>query len=162
MTATFQLTAQSAEETQRIGRTLGQLLHPGDVICLAGGLGAGKTTFAIGIGLGWGATPPLSSPTFVVVHQHGRANDGQILHHLDAYRIDGDGESIGLEDILNAEGPLLVEWAEHLQALLPAEYLSIALEDGAGSETRLMTLQAVGPRPHELLSAWLAALEEAL
>ncbi|MCS7071697.1 MAG: tRNA (adenosine(37)-N6)-threonylcarbamoyltransferase complex ATPase subunit type 1 TsaE, partial [Anaerolinea sp.] len=89
--------SSSPEQTQRLGMRLGTLLRPGDLVCLSGDLGAGKTIFAAGIGLGWGAIPPLTSPTFNLVHIHTRRQDAQRLYHLDCYRLHGpeDIDSIG-------------------------------------------------------------------
>ena len=80
---------------------LGKLLQAGDLICLSGQLGAGKTVFSRGIGGGWGAIPPLSSPTYNLAHEHRRAQDETRLLHIDLYRIDGpaDAETLGLDDI---------------------------------------------------------------
>lgn len=123
------LISHSAEQTRRLGARLGALLQPGDVICLSGDLGAGKTAFAAGIGAGWGVQVPITSPTFNLVHEHEREDDAQVLYHLDCYRIHspGDALTIGLDDILNGDGPVIVEWPEHIDAALPDERLWIEL-----------------------------------
>ncbi|MFN8452055.1 MAG: tRNA (adenosine(37)-N6)-threonylcarbamoyltransferase complex ATPase subunit type 1 TsaE [Anaerolineae bacterium] len=115
------LISHSAEQTRRLGARLGALLQPGDVVCLSGDLGAGKTAFAAGIGAGWGAKVPVTSPTFNLVHEHERDGDGQILYHLDCYRIHtaADALTIGLDDILSGNGPVVIEWPEHIEAALP-------------------------------------------
>lgn len=143
----------SPQMTQQVGYCLGQALQAGDVVCLAGDLGAGKTTLSVGIGQGWGTSIPLTSPTFVIVHQHTRLADQQVLHHLDAYRVHGDAESIGLEDILNANGPLLVEWAEHIQDELPSDYLAIHLNYQVDDSARQILFTPYGQRPSALLQA---------
>lgn len=119
----------SAEQTGRLGARLGTLLQAGDVLCLSGDMGAGKTVFSAGVGRGWGAQTPLTSPTFNLVHQHQRARDASILYHLDFYRIHsaGDAESIGLDEIFDGSGPVLLEWPEHILDLLPREYLWVRL-----------------------------------
>lgn len=124
---TLEFVSHSAEQTTRLGQRLGALLRPGDVICLAGGLGAGKTVFARGIGQGWGAEPPLTSPTFVLVHEHTRQADEQRLYHADGYRLTGtaDALSFGLDEMLADETPLLLEWPERVPELLPAARLWI-------------------------------------
>lgn len=121
--------SHSAEQTQRLGARLGALLQPGDVICLSGDMGAGKTVFAAGIGQGWGARTALTSPTFNLVHDHTRAADSQHLYHLDCYRLErpSDAESIGLEDILSGRGPVIIEWPEQIERLLPRQRLWIEL-----------------------------------
>lgn len=121
--------SHSAEQTRRLGVRLGTLLQAGDIICLAGDLGAGKTAFASGIGEGWGATQPLTSPTFNLVHEHERERDAQILFHLDCYRLHSpaSAETIGIDDILDGRGPVIIEWPEHIDAVLPPERLWIEL-----------------------------------
>lgn len=121
--------SHSAEQTRRLGARLGSLLRAGDIICLSGDMGAGKTVFAAGIGLGWGATTALTSPTFNLIHQHQRARDRQILFHLDCYRLDSaaDAEGIGLDDVLSGRGPVVFEWPEHIEDVLPDKRLWIEL-----------------------------------
>lgn len=123
------LISHSTEQTRRLGARLGTFLQAGDVICLAGDLGAGKTAFASGIGEGWGAITPLTSPTFNLVHEHERKEDEQILFHLDCYRLHtaAAAEAIGLERILSGLGPVIVEWPENIEPALPEERLWIEL-----------------------------------
>jgi tRNA threonylcarbamoyladenosine biosynthesis protein TsaE len=121
--------SHNAEQTRRLGVKLGTLLQPGDVLCLSGELGAGKTVFSAGIGAGWGASEPLISPTFNLVHLHTREGDGARLYHLDCYRLSGAGEvdTIDLDDILQARGVVVIEWAERIESALPPERLWIEL-----------------------------------
>ncbi len=119
----------SADQTQRLGMRLGQLLQPGDIVCLSGDMGAGKTVFAAGLGTGWGASTPLTSPTYNLVHQHRREADGTHLHHLDCYRLHGehDADSIGIDTILDGNGVVVIEWAEQIEATLPEGRLWVEL-----------------------------------
>jgi len=98
--------SHSPEQTQRLGVRLGELLKSGDVICLAGDLGSGKTTLAQGIARGWGALDPVTSPTFVIVNEYRRA-DGAALYHVDAFRLSGsqEAEVMGLREQLEDQGP---------------------------------------------------------
>jgi tRNA threonylcarbamoyladenosine biosynthesis protein TsaE len=154
----FDLISHSAEQTARIGVRLGQLLAAGDLICLSGELGAGKTALAAGIGKGWGALEPINSPTFVLVHEHHRARDAQRLYHLDCYRLNspGDAESMGIEDILAGDDSAMIEWPEQIAGLLPPERLWITLEmpglpdEGVDTERRI-TITATGERYRMLL-----------
>ncbi|HSQ39009.1 MAG TPA: tRNA (adenosine(37)-N6)-threonylcarbamoyltransferase complex ATPase subunit type 1 TsaE, partial [Anaerolineales bacterium] len=100
--------SRSPEQTRRIGIRLGGLLQPGDLVCLQGELGAGKTTLVQGLAQGWGALDAVSSPTFVLVNVYRRAGDGQFFH-MDAYRIESapEGEELDLVTMLG-EGPLLI------------------------------------------------------
>ncbi|NLX11994.1 MAG: tRNA (adenosine(37)-N6)-threonylcarbamoyltransferase complex ATPase subunit type 1 TsaE, partial [Chloroflexi bacterium] len=95
----MQLTSHSVEQTLHLGRALGELLRPGDLICLAGDLGAGKTALTRGIGAGWGAREAVTSPTFTLIHEHRRPQDDQVLYHVDCYRLHGaeDAWNIGLD-----------------------------------------------------------------
>lgn len=150
--------SHSAEQTARLGARLGKLLLPGDVICLSGDMGAGKTVFSSGIGQGWGTVHPLTSPTYNLVHQHSRPNDSAMLYHLDCYRLQDaqEAETIGLDDILDAQPILLVEWAERIEAALPEERLWIELR--VVEETRRsFSLEAVGKRYQQLLEDFRAA-----
>ncbi len=144
--------SHSAEQTRRLGIRLGTLLQAGDVIALAGDLGAGKTAFSIGIGVGWGATIPLTSPTFNLVHEHERAGDDQILYHLDCYRLHtaAAADAIGIETILSGRSPVLVEWPEHIEAALPRERLWIELRIIEPTR-RNFVFEATGKRYEALL-----------
>lgn len=144
--------SRSPEQTRRIGVRLGGMLEAGDVICLQGDLGAGKTTFAQGLAAGWGSLDAVSSPTFILVNQYRRAN-GARLFHLDAYRLDSIAEAEELDlDSMLAEGALIVEWPERIGALIPPEHLWIELEH-ISEEHRQMKFLARGGRYDELLDA---------
>jgi tRNA threonylcarbamoyladenosine biosynthesis protein TsaE len=123
----LEIISRSADQTRRVGIRLGTLLQPGDLIGLIGDLGSGKTTLVQGIAKGWGSLDPVSSPTFVLVNVY-RRPDGLHLYHLDAYRLSGPAEAIDLDlDTMLEQGPMLVEWAERVQAALPAEGLWVHL-----------------------------------
>ena len=117
----------TAMRTEAIGAALGALLAPGDIICLSGELGAGKTVLSRGIGAGWGATVPPTSPTYNLVHEHDRPADDKRLYHLDCYRIAGarDAETLAIDDILDRGDVVIFEWPERILRLLPAERLWI-------------------------------------
>lgn len=121
--------SSSAEQTHRLGVRLGGLLQPGDVVCLSGDMGAGKTVFSAGIGVGWGAQATLTSPTFNLVHEHRRDQDKIRLYHLDCYRLEGvnDVDSIGYDDIINGRGVVIIEWPERVLSVLPEKRLWIQL-----------------------------------
>lgn len=124
---TLEFFSRSADQTRRLGMRLGSLLQKGDVICLTGDLGSGKTTLVQGIAQGWGSLDPVSSPTFVIVNVY-RRPDGQNLNHLDAYRLQSAKEALELDiDMLLDQGTLVVEWPERIDEALPAEQLLIKL-----------------------------------
>jgi tRNA threonylcarbamoyladenosine biosynthesis protein TsaE len=144
--------SRSPEQTRRIGMRLGGLLKPGDIVCLQGDLGAGKTTFTQGLAQGWGSLDSVSSPTFILVNQYRRA-DGSNLFHLDAYRLDSvpEAEALDLDSML-AEGALIIEWPERLGDLIPSERLHIRLEH-ISEEHRQMNFHAQGKHYDTLLDA---------
>lgn len=143
----------SPEQTLRLGARLGTLLEAGDVICLSGDMGAGKTVFSAGIGRGWGAKTPLTSPTFNLVHEHRRDRDSQRLYHLDCYRLHNadDADSIGLDEILSGRGPVIFEWPEHIQSVLPKERLWVDLRILEPTR-RNFVFEAVGKRYEALIA----------
>ena len=150
--------SHSAEQTRRLGVRLGSLLQAGDVICLSGDLGAGKTAFASGIGEGWGAETPLTSPTYNLVHEHTRARDDQALFHLDCYRLHSveDADSIGIDDVLSGRGAVVVEWPEHIEAALPRTRLWIELRIIEATR-RNFVFEATGKRYETLLEQFSGA-----
>ena len=151
----LEFTSGSPQHTESLGRSLGQLLRAGDVICLSGDLGAGKTIYSRGIGAGWGADTPLTSPTFNLAHEHRRAIDDARLFHIDCYRVSGSGDadSIGLDDILDRSATALLEWPERIQTVLPSARLWIDIIDGGGSQ-RHFVFQACGDRYVTLLARY--------
>jgi len=142
--------SRSPEQTRRIGARLGGMLLVGDVICLKGDLGAGKTTFVQGVAKGWGSLDSVSSPTFIIVNEYRRADEGK-LFHMDAYRLDSTPEAEELDlDSMLADGTLLIEWPERIDGLVPDERLWISLEY-INDEEREMKFIASGKRYDELL-----------
>lgn len=114
--------------TYEFGERLGRKAQPGQVYCLDGDLGVGKTVFAQGFAAGLGITEPVSSPTFTIVQQY---DGGRLpLYHFDVYRI-GDVEEmdeIGYEDCFYGEGVCLVEWPERIGEILPEEAVRVRIE----------------------------------
>ncbi len=132
------------------GKRLAAHLKPGDIVCLCGDLGSGKTTFVKGIAQGLKIKPDqVSSPTFVLMN----AYEGRMpMFHFDLYRIEREGEILGLgyEEFLYGEGVAVVEWAERLGHLSPQEALRIEFVHQGGDE-RLINIAAMGQRYIELL-----------
>lgn len=142
--------SRSAEQTRRLGMRFGPLLQSGDIIALVGDLGTGKTTFVQGIASGWGSLDPVSSPSFVLVNLYRGAND-QYLYHLDAYRLENvtQAADLDLEAIIET-GPLVVEWAERIEAALPRNNLRINLR-WIDEGQRDMVFSARGERYQRML-----------
>jgi tRNA threonylcarbamoyladenosine biosynthesis protein TsaE len=143
--------SRSPEQTRRVGMRMGRLIRPGDLICLHGDLGAGKTTLVQGLAQGWGALDPVSSPTFIIVNVYRQPGD-QRLYHMDAYRLDSAPEAAELDlDEMLSRGPLLVEWPERIESVLPQKRMWVTLEYVA-EEHRRMLLNAQGERYDSLLA----------
>lgn len=154
---TIELKSHSPEQTRQLGVRLGGALQTGDVICLQGELGAGKTTLVQGIAQGWGSLDSVSSPTFILVNVYRRADGGRggvsqpLLFHMDAYRLDSASEAEELDlDSMLAEGALIIEWPERMGGLVPAERLWIEFAH-AGEEERELKFTARGKRYEDLL-----------
>jgi tRNA threonylcarbamoyladenosine biosynthesis protein TsaE len=141
----FEVFSRSPDQTRRLGMRLGAFLQPGDLICLQGDLGAGKTTLVQGMAAGWGALDAASSPTFVLVNAY-RRPDESLFYHFDAYRIEtlAEAEELDLETLL-AGGPLVIEWPERVAPLLPDERMWIFLEYQS-EEHRLLRFTGRGKR----------------
>ena len=148
---TLEFFSRSPEQTRRVGMRLGNLLRSGDVICLQGELGAGKTTLVQGLAQGWGSLDPVSSPTFIIVNIYRRPDDGR-LFHMDAYRLVSAPEATELDlDEMLAQGSLIIEWPERVQEVLPEKRMWISFEYLA-EEHRQMLLKAAGERYDDLLA----------
>jgi tRNA threonylcarbamoyladenosine biosynthesis protein TsaE len=123
----FSIITSSQEQTWRVGEILGSRLGAGDVVCLYGDLGAGKTSFSYGVALGLGVQEEyISSPTFTFVNEY----KGRVpLYHIDLYRLKDpeELESIGFEEYIDSDGVTVVEWAERAENDLPTECLSVYL-----------------------------------
>jgi len=148
---TLEFLSRSPEQTLRVGVRLGELLKPGDVVCMAGDLGSGKTTMAKGIARGWGSLDPVTSPSFVIVNEYRRADNAR-LYHLDAFRLRGTREvfELGFLELLEGGGPLLIEWPEKLAEAIPSERIWVSLH-WADESQRGLQFDAVGPRYERLL-----------
>ena len=142
---TVECFSRSADQTRRFGMRLGNLLKHGDLVGLSGDLGAGKTTLISGVAKGWGSPDPVTSPTFVLVNEYYRY-DNSVFFHMDAYRIGSiwEAEELDFERMLQ-KGPMLIEWAEQIEAILPKERLWIHMKY-ISDDVRSFTLQPVGKR----------------
>ena len=119
---------KTPEETYELGRKMGQEAKPGQVICLEGDLGVGKTVFTQGFAAGLGIGEPVNSPTFTIVQQY---EEGRLpLYHFDVYRIGDVSEmdEIGYEDCFFGQGVSLIEWPGLIRELLPREAVWVTIE----------------------------------
>lgn len=147
---TFDFFSRSPEQTRRIGSRLGGALSGGDLVCLRGELGAGKTTFVQGMAQGWGSLDGVTSPTFILVNEY-RRPDGALLFHMDAYRLESGAAAMELDiDRMLTKGALVVEWPGRVGSALPEEQLRVTMEEVA-EEQRHIQFNAKGGRYDELL-----------
>jgi tRNA threonylcarbamoyladenosine biosynthesis protein TsaE len=137
--------------TTRLGRALSGVAAAGDLVCLWGDLGAGKTHLAKAFGAGLGVTDTITSPSFVLMAEY----QGRLpLFHLDPYRLADAADALagGLIDDRQASGVTLVEWPERLGDALPEARLDVRIE-GSGDEPRAITLVAGSPAYRRYLEA---------
>ena len=137
---------KNEEELINLGERLGTLLQKNDVLILSGELGAGKTTFTKGLAKGLGIRQMIKSPTYTIVREY----EGRLpLYHLDVYRIEGDADSIDLDEFLFGGGVTVIEWGHLLGEDLPDSYLELELLKEA--EGRRLHFTAQGPRAEQLI-----------
>lgn len=145
----MRIVTRSTEATQELGRRLGRRLGPGDFVALVGDLGAGKTTFAQGLLQGLGVGRPGGSPTFTILVEY----EGRLpVYHFDVYRLRSPDEleDIGYADYFYGAGVAVVEWADRVRELWPAEYLLVELTLEPGGEHSLV-FRAEGERCRRLV-----------
>lgn len=131
----------SVAETDRLGAAIAEAVGPNVTLGLVGPLGAGKTRLVRGVAEGLGVDPrAVSSPTFVLIHEYGGRYP---VYHFDAYRLGGPDpfEALGVADYWEAGGVCLVEWADLVAGLLPADAWWVVIEP-TGGETRRVTITA--------------------
>ena len=153
--------AQTAgvDQTRALGAAVASLARPGDLLLLAGDLGAGKTAFAQGFARGLGVTGQVVSPTFTISRQY--EGTTLTLNHLDVYRLDHLQEAIdlGLSELIDDDGGVtLIEWGDVVIPTLPADFLEVRIAYGVDDDDRVFSFHSVG-------SHWGArryALDEAL
>jgi tRNA threonylcarbamoyladenosine biosynthesis protein TsaE len=134
------VTTRDASGTRALAARLARVARAGDLVCVAGGLGAGKTQFAKGFARGLGVEDVVTSPTFVLMAEH----HGRLpLFHLDLYRLADAADALagGLLDDRQRDGVTLVEWPDRLGPALPEARLDVAIE-GLGDEPRRIELLA--------------------
>ena len=144
----------TAAEMRDLGRRLAALLRAGDLVILAGPLGAGKTTLVQGIGAGLGVRGPVTSPTFVIARVHPVvAGSGPALVHADAYRLGSIGEVDDLDlDTDAASAVTVVEWGSGLAEGLAEDRLEISIEPDPDGDVRTVRLNGYGARWHGVLT----------
>ena len=146
----FTYLSPSVEKTVNLGRQLGSLLIKGDIIALIGDLGGGKTWFTKGVATGLGIEPNLIvSPTFTLVNEY---QGKQKLIHIDLYRLENSVEilALGIEDYLESEGIVVIEWANRWPRDLPQESIQVNLKM-VDEHTRELRFSGKQPRGREII-----------
>jgi tRNA threonylcarbamoyladenosine biosynthesis protein TsaE len=139
---------KNSDQTMALGERLGKLLRAGDVVALFGDLGAGKTVLTKGIAKGLGLGADVHSPTFTLIHEHPGETP---LYPVDLYRLEGaEVEWIGVEEYLERNGVAVIEWADRMRDILPAERLDITLRM-TGDTQREIAFETEAPRLRKVL-----------
>ena len=140
------------EETVAVGAALSAFLQAGDILCLDGDLGAGKTAFTSGIAKGLRIRGVIASPTFTILIEHTKHEPDQVqglpLYHFDAYRLEGEDDfyNMGFDEYFSGGGVCVIEWADRIRPAIPPQAIWITLRQGSGdvSDQRLMTFSFPG------------------
>ncbi len=130
----------SADETIRLGKIIGQKLHKGDILAMQGTLAAGKTTITKGIAEALGVKDTITSPTFCLISEY----EGKMpLYHMDVYRLDSgeDFINLGVEDLMYGNGVSIIEWSEKVMDELPKKTIILRLEPVQDSTQRNITIE---------------------
>lgn len=144
----MQFLVKDVEETTELGFSIGKLLNSGDIVCLTGDLGTGKTHITKGIAKGLGIDDHITSPTFTIVNEY---DSGRLkLYHFDVYRVSDPDEiyAIGFDDYIFSNGVSIIEWANYIEEILPSDYLHILIEKDLsnGEDYRKITITPYGER----------------
>lgn len=139
----MQIKLNGLEETKDFGIKLGELLNSGDILCLNGDLGAGKTTLTKSIGVGLGVTDYITSPTFALINEY----EGRIpVYHFDVYRLANveDLYDLGFDDYFYGKGVCIIEWADKIEKLLPKERIVLDIEKCENLDSRVINITGYG------------------
>ncbi|MDI3546835.1 MAG: tRNA threonylcarbamoyladenosine biosynthesis protein TsaE [Halanaerobiales bacterium] len=145
----FKYLSRSEEDTIRLGERIGELVEPGQLILLAGELGAGKTVLTQGIAGGLGVEDEVTSPTYKLINEY----EGELpLFHMDLYRLEEEEElyELGFEDYLERDGIIVIEWPDLAYDLLPPDFIYIKINI-LGDESREILIESEGDQGIRLL-----------
>ena len=146
----YKYTSKSEEETMEVAENIESEKWAGMVICLNGELGSGKTVFVKGFARALGIKDTITSPTFNLIKEY---KDGEMpLYHMDVYRLEKDDEEFGLNDYLNLEGVIIIEWPEMIENQLPDERLDVHIKV-LDETTRVLVFEPHGQKYEELCEA---------
>lgn len=146
----MEIRLKGLEETKEFGIKIGNILKGGDIVCLNGDLGAGKTTLTKSIGLGLGVTDYITSPTFTLINEY----SGRLpVYHFDVYRLENADElyDLGFDEYFYGKGVCIIEWADKIEKLLPRERIILDIEKGKALDERRINITGYGNRYIEIL-----------
>lgn len=138
------------KDTENFGIRFGKLLKPGDIVCLNGDLGAGKTTMTKSIGIGLGVEEYITSPTFTLINMYkGR----MVVYHFDVYRLENVDElyDLGFDEYFFGEGVCIIEWAEKIDRLIPEDRIIIDIKKTDSIDERILHISGYGNRYEEMI-----------
>lgn len=148
----MKLDIHSLQETKDFANQMASLCQGHQiVITLDGDLGAGKTTWTQSFGKALGVNTVINSPTFTILKSY-KQGDGQPLHHIDAYRLEGLDQDLGFEDCFD-EGICVVEWADFIEDQIPEDHIAISIQEGI-DENRTITVEATGKQSQQILEGY--------
>lgn len=139
----LKLISNNPEETSEIGKYIGELLKSGDIVCLIGDLGAGKTTLTKAIAVGLEIDDYVTSPTFTLVNEY----DGKYhVNHFDVYRVSDVDEilDIGFEEYIYSDSVTIIEWANLIREILPKDVINIEIKRNLDTDCRDILIYGEG------------------
>ncbi|WP_040210665.1 tRNA (adenosine(37)-N6)-threonylcarbamoyltransferase complex ATPase subunit type 1 TsaE [Clostridium polynesiense] len=144
----MKITVNNLSETLDLGRKIGMLAKPGDIYCLDGDIGSGKTHLTKGIAEGLGIKENITSPTFTIVNEY---HSGRLkLYHFDVYRVNDPDEiyAIGFDEYIFSDGITVIEWAEYIKELIPEDYVHIIIKksESGNDDLREITITFQGSK----------------
>ena len=147
----LKITLDGLKETEKFGMKLGSILKGGEVICLIGELGAGKTNLTKSIAKGLGVKDYVTSPTFTLINEYKGANFP--LYHFDVYRLEGveDILDLGFEEYFYSKGVTIVEWGNKIEKALPEDVLTIEMKMGSYIYERVLNLSSSGELSNRII-----------
>ncbi|MBC8590043.1 tRNA (adenosine(37)-N6)-threonylcarbamoyltransferase complex ATPase subunit type 1 TsaE [Lachnospiraceae bacterium NSJ-29] len=146
----LEIKLNSLQETEEFGIRLGKLLKSGDILCLNGDLGAGKTTMTKSIGIGLDVEEYITSPTFALINQY----RGRIpVYHFDVYRLENVDElyDLGFDEYFFGNGVCIIEWAEKINKMIPKEKIVINIQKGNNENERILHIDGYGKSYEDII-----------
>lgn len=146
----MEIKLNSLQETEEFGIRLGKLLKSGDILCLNGDLGAGKTTMTKSIGIGLDVEEYITSPTFALINQY----RGRIpVYHFDVYRLENADElyDLGFDEYFFGNGVCIIEWAEKINKMIPKEKIVINIQKGNNENERILHIDGYGKSYEDII-----------